>query len=56
MSRPDLNGSVQDDFLKWMKEQIAKRKGGRGKCPRCGKMQNNVSYHQVHECIKGDKV
>jgi len=55
MTRPDLNGSVQDDFLTWMEEQIAKRKGGRGRCLKCGKMQNNVSYHQEHECGVTDK-
>jgi hypothetical protein len=28
------------------------RKGGRGKCQYCGQWENNVSYHEVHECPK----
>jgi len=26
------------------------RKGGRGKCGRCGQWENNVSYHESWEC------
>ena len=26
--------------------------GGRGKCQYCGKLVNNVSYHEEHECYK----
>ena len=26
--------------------------GGRGKCKKCGTYQNNVSYHEAHQCVK----
>jgi hypothetical protein len=28
------------------------KKGGRGKCCYCKKMENNVSYHEAWECDK----
>jgi len=31
---------------------IALLKGGRGQCRHCGQHENNVSYHEEHECPK----
>lgn len=29
---------------------ISSLKGGRGECQYCHKMENNVAYHESHEC------
>ena len=30
--------------------------GGRGTCEYCNKMENNVSYHEVYECLKRSNI
>jgi hypothetical protein len=32
------------------------RKGGRGKCPKCGQWENNVAYHEAWECAGREPV